>query len=138
MDVECGQEVRPRHYIRSILPGGPVDREGSLCRGDELLEVNGQRLKGLFHDQVVSVLRKVHATTATTLVCGRRLPRSGEPSPIRGTIVNNMEVGHSRKAFDSRVSKTTLPDSTYVTVMHLQLYSTIRVMQVTTFCFHLC
>ncbi len=39
VDVERGREVRPHHYIRSILPGGPVDKEGSLCRGDELLQV---------------------------------------------------------------------------------------------------
>ncbi len=39
VDVERGREVRPHHYIRSILPGSPVDREGSLATGDELLEV---------------------------------------------------------------------------------------------------
>ena len=46
VDVEEGQEVRPHHYIRSILPGGPVGREGTLQPGDELLQVslhfNGQ------------------------------------------------------------------------------------------------
>ena len=39
VDVEDGREVRPHHYIRSILPGGPVAREGTLSSGDELLEV---------------------------------------------------------------------------------------------------
>ncbi len=103
MDVERGREVRPHHYIRSILPGGPVDREGSLSRGDELLEVNGKCLKDLFHHEVVSTLKGVQATTTTTLVCCRKLHTSGQPSPVRGTIVNNVDVGSSRKAFDSRV-----------------------------------
>lgn len=39
VDVEHGQEVRPHHYIRSILPEGPVGRNGRLQSGDELLEV---------------------------------------------------------------------------------------------------
>ena len=37
MDVECGREVRPHHYIRSILPEGPVGQNGLLHSGDELL-----------------------------------------------------------------------------------------------------
>ena len=36
---ETGQEVQPHHYIRSILPEGPVGQEGNLEGGDELLEV---------------------------------------------------------------------------------------------------
>ncbi|KAF2344117.1 PDZ domain [Trinorchestia longiramus] len=42
VDVEGGKEVRPHHYIRSILPQGPVGRSGVLCSGDELLEVSGE------------------------------------------------------------------------------------------------
>lgn len=40
VDVEDGQEVRPHHYIRSILPEGPVGNNGCLHSGDELLEVS--------------------------------------------------------------------------------------------------
>lgn len=40
VDVEGGREVRPHHYIRSILPDGPVGKNGRLCSGDELLEVS--------------------------------------------------------------------------------------------------
>lgn len=39
VDVENGNEVRPHHYIRSILPDGPVGVNGILKSGDELLEV---------------------------------------------------------------------------------------------------
>jgi multiple PDZ domain protein len=39
VDVEDGREVRPHHYIRSILPDGPVGRADTLTSGDELLEV---------------------------------------------------------------------------------------------------
>ncbi len=39
VDVEDGKEVRPHHYIRSILPKGPIGLNGVLRSGDELLEV---------------------------------------------------------------------------------------------------
>lgn len=39
VDVEGGIELRPHHYIRSILPEGPVGQSGKLSPGDELLEV---------------------------------------------------------------------------------------------------
>ena len=39
VDVENGVEVRPHHYIRSILPDGPVGLNGRLVSSDELLEV---------------------------------------------------------------------------------------------------
>lgn len=42
VDVEGGQEVRPHHYIRNILPNGPVGKHGVLQSGDELLEVGCQ------------------------------------------------------------------------------------------------
>lgn len=34
------------HYIRSVLPEGPVGRCGKLFSGDELLEVGPRHLQG--------------------------------------------------------------------------------------------
>lgn len=45
VDVEGGREVRPHHYIRSILSEGPVGQNGLLRSGDELL---GNRLDFFF------------------------------------------------------------------------------------------
>lgn len=45
VDVEGGREVRPHHYIRSILPEGPVGQNALLRSGDELL---GNILLNLF------------------------------------------------------------------------------------------
>ena len=39
VDVEEGVEVRPHHYIRSILPCGPVGATRKFWNGDQLLEV---------------------------------------------------------------------------------------------------
>lgn len=69
VDVEDGVELRPHHYIRSILPEGPVGQNGKLSSGDELLEVNGQKLVGMKHVEVVKILRELPSTVR--LVCSR-------------------------------------------------------------------
>lgn len=69
VDVEGGMEVRPHHYIRSILPEGPVGQNGLLRSGDELLEVNGQRLLGMNHLEVVSILKELPQDVR--MVCAR-------------------------------------------------------------------
>ncbi|GAB6026518.1 hypothetical protein CHUAL_012941 [Chamberlinius hualienensis] len=69
VDIEDGQEVRPHHYIRSILPNGPVGLNGQLRSGDELLEVNGRKLYGLNHKDVVRILKEL--PIYVRMVCGR-------------------------------------------------------------------
>lgn len=70
VDVEGGVELRPHHYIRSILPEGPVGQNGRLKSGDELLEVNGQKLLGIRHVEVVKILKELPSTVR--LVCARK------------------------------------------------------------------
>lgn len=69
VDVEGGREVRPHHYIRSILADGPVGVNGKLRAGDELLEVNGERLFGMNHLEVVAILKELPIDVR--MVCGR-------------------------------------------------------------------
>ncbi|XP_004526207.1 patj homolog isoform X2 [Ceratitis capitata] len=69
VDVEGGREVRPHHYIRSILADGPVGVNGVLRSGDELLEVNGERLLGMNHLEVVAILKELPQDVR--MVCGR-------------------------------------------------------------------
>ncbi|XP_055841787.1 patj homolog [Episyrphus balteatus] len=69
VDVEGGREVRPHHYIRSILSDGPVGINGVLKSGDELLEVNGERLLGMNHLEVVAILKELPQDVR--MVCGR-------------------------------------------------------------------
>ncbi|XP_025061869.1 multiple PDZ domain protein isoform X10 [Alligator sinensis] len=47
------------HFIRSILPEGPVGRSGKLFSGDELLEVNEISLLGENHKDVVNILKEL-------------------------------------------------------------------------------
>ncbi|XP_050059637.1 multiple PDZ domain protein-like isoform X3 [Aphis gossypii] len=70
VDVENGMEVRPHHYIRSVLPEGPVGKNASLQSGDELLEVNGHRLLGRNHMEVVAILKELPLNVR--MICARR------------------------------------------------------------------
>ena len=64
-----GEEQNPHHYIRSILPNGPVGQNGRLLSGDELLEVNHQKLLGLYHSDVVAILKDL--PVHVRIVCAR-------------------------------------------------------------------
>nr|CAH7769658.1 unnamed protein product [Callosobruchus chinensis] len=88
VDVEDGIELRPHHYIRSILPEGPVGKNGRLSPGDELLEVNGQRLLGIKHVDVVKILREL--PTTVRLVCSRE---------HKNRVINTSQ---DREAFEAR------------------------------------
>ncbi|XP_073994431.1 multiple PDZ domain protein-like isoform X3 [Rhodnius prolixus] len=92
VDVEDGQEVRPHHYIRSILAEGPVGQNGKLKSGDELLEVNGHRLLGMNHIEVVTILKEL--PMAVRMVCARR---NGD-----GNALRLIDTSQDRAAFAAR------------------------------------
>lgn len=92
VDVEGGQEVRPHHYIRSILPQGPVGMQGSLLAGDELLQVNEHCLHGLKHTEVVSILKEL--PSSVRLVCARNSIDIG-PRPL-------INMAQDREGFEAR------------------------------------
>ena len=64
-----GEEQNPHHYIRSVLANGPVGKNGKLQSGDELLEVNGRKLLGLYHTDVVGILKELPMNVR--IVCAR-------------------------------------------------------------------
>ncbi|CAH0728652.1 unnamed protein product, partial [Brenthis ino] len=92
VDVEGGQEVRPHHYIRSVLPEGPVGQQGTLTAGDELLEVNEYRLHGLTHTEVVNILKQL--PNRVRLVCARS-STDGGPRPV-------INLAQDREGFEAR------------------------------------
>ncbi|XP_063311207.1 multiple PDZ domain protein isoform X1 [Pelobates fuscus] len=68
------------HFLRSILPEGPVGRSGMLYSGDELLEVNDLSLLGQTHKDVVNILKEL--PISVTMVCCR--PVQPLESPFEG------------------------------------------------------
>lgn len=86
---ENGQEIQPRHYISTVVPDGPVGKQGLLEPGDELLEVNGIRLYGRNHHEVVDILRSLPPKVC--LVCGRH---SEPPTVIEADSPTQTEAVH--------------------------------------------
>ena len=90
VDVESGIELRPHHYIRSILIEGPVGKDGKLAVGDELLQVNEHKLQGLRHTDVVKIIKNLPENVK--IVCARG-------SVSRSSIINTSQ---NPEAFEAR------------------------------------
>uniref|UniRef100_A0A8C3E5E2 Uncharacterized protein n=1 Tax=Corvus moneduloides TaxID=1196302 RepID=A0A8C3E5E2_CORMO len=61
ISVTGGINTSVRHggiYVKSIIPGGPADKDGQIKIGDRLLEVDGISLCGITHKQAVEHLKK--------------------------------------------------------------------------------
>ncbi|KAG5670535.1 hypothetical protein PVAND_000792 [Polypedilum vanderplanki] len=101
VDIESGVEVRPHHYIRSILPEGPVGQNKLLRSGDELLEVNNQRLLGMNHMQVVSILKELPQDVR--MVCRRGMTEiiSFTEDNYRNALIDH---GHANDSNNSNTS----------------------------------
>ncbi|XP_045436198.1 multiple PDZ domain protein isoform X3 [Pipistrellus kuhlii] len=78
------------HFIRSVLPEGPVGHSGKLFSGDELLEVNGITLLGENHQDVVNILKELPIDV--TMVCCRRTVPPTAQSELDGLDLCDIEL----------------------------------------------
>ncbi|XP_015414457.1 PREDICTED: multiple PDZ domain protein isoform X6 [Myotis davidii] len=78
------------HFIRSVLPEGPVGHSGKLFSGDELLEVNGITLLGENHQDVVNILKEL--PIEVTMVCCRRTVPPTTQSELDGLDLCDIEL----------------------------------------------
>ncbi|NXE61106.1 MPDZ protein, partial [Calcarius ornatus] len=79
------------HFIRSILPEGPVGRSGKLFSGDELLEVNDISLLGENHKDVVSILKEL--PIKVTMVCCRPVaPPVTQPEILENLSLSEVQL----------------------------------------------
>ncbi|CAK6434028.1 unnamed protein product [Pipistrellus nathusii] len=78
------------HFIRSVLPEGPVGHSGKLFSGDELLEVNGITLLGENHQEVVNILKELPIDV--TMVCCRRTVPPTAQSELDGLDLCDIEL----------------------------------------------
>ncbi|XP_069374460.1 multiple PDZ domain protein isoform X1 [Paralichthys olivaceus] len=101
------------HYIRSVLPEGPVGRCGKLFNGDELLEVNGISLIGETHKEVVRILKELPLCVNVT--CCRPAPHlqtdmdavqpEPEALPTPFKLKNEIDLSSILVAEDSEVNR---------------------------------
>ncbi|XP_063996644.1 multiple PDZ domain protein isoform X17 [Pogoniulus pusillus] len=79
------------HFIRSILPEGPVGRSGRLFSGDELLEVNDISLLGENHKDVVNILKEL--PIKVTMVCCRPVaPSIAQPEVLESISLSEVQL----------------------------------------------
>ncbi|XP_065513847.1 multiple PDZ domain protein isoform X3 [Caloenas nicobarica] len=79
------------HFIRSILPEGPVGRSGKLFSGDELLEVNEISLLGENHKDVVNILKELPINV--TMVCCRPVaPPITHPEVLESLSLSEVQL----------------------------------------------
>uniref|UniRef100_A0AAY4AM46 Multiple PDZ domain crumbs cell polarity complex component n=1 Tax=Denticeps clupeoides TaxID=299321 RepID=A0AAY4AM46_9TELE len=94
------------HYIRSVLPEGPVGCCGKLYSGDELLEVNGIPLIGETHKEAVNILKEL--PVLVYMVCCR-------PAPLLQTDISSLgdilDPGKSEDSFRENVAEERLGSS---------------------------
>nr|XP_039268480.1 multiple PDZ domain protein-like [Styela clava] len=94
---------QPHHYIRSLLPEGPVGRSQMLQPGDELLEVNKSRILGLHHIEVVTVIKELPLDVC--IVCARPRSRLNIPQMRDSVILEEREgqLFERKPSFDNNV-----------------------------------
>ncbi|XP_074994525.1 multiple PDZ domain protein isoform X2 [Calonectris borealis] len=79
------------HFIRSILPEGPVGQSGKLFSGDELLEVNEISLLGENHKDVVNILKEL--PIKVTMVCCRPVsPPIAHPEVLESLSLSEVQL----------------------------------------------
>ncbi|NXF91456.1 MPDZ protein, partial [Eubucco bourcierii] len=79
------------HFIRSVLPEGPVGQSGRLFSGDELLEVNDISLLGENHKDVVSILKEL--PIKVTMVCCRPVaPSITQPEVMESVSLSDIQL----------------------------------------------
>ncbi|XP_072320966.1 pro-interleukin-16-like isoform X2 [Eucyclogobius newberryi] len=55
-------------YVKTIFPGGAAAADGRLQEGDEVLELNGESLHGLTHDEALNKFKQIRKGVLTLVV----------------------------------------------------------------------
>uniref|UniRef100_H2LHB5 Multiple PDZ domain crumbs cell polarity complex component n=1 Tax=Oryzias latipes TaxID=8090 RepID=H2LHB5_ORYLA len=109
---------RGHHYIRSVLPEGPVGRCGQLFSGDELVEVNGISLIGETHKEVVRILKELPIFVYMT--CCRPPETQSERSDPRSEQVTEESAGNPEAATQDTVTEEGIGSSLAMWELEIQ------------------
>ncbi|XP_018411979.1 PREDICTED: multiple PDZ domain protein [Nanorana parkeri] len=90
------------HFLRSILPEGPVGRSEKLYSGDELLEVNEISLLGQSHKDVVNILKEL--PIGVTMVCCRPVQQLTSPCNDDEQCISENDIHLVEKDFSNHLS----------------------------------
>ncbi|XP_069780286.1 PDZ domain-containing protein 2 isoform X2 [Narcine bancroftii] len=68
-------------FVKTIFPNGAATADGRLKEGDEILEVNGESLQGLTHQQAIRTFKQLRKGVVTLTVRTRLRSPSLTPCP---------------------------------------------------------
>ncbi|XP_059082309.1 uncharacterized protein LOC131879868 isoform X2 [Tigriopus californicus] len=79
----------PGYYVAFILPRGFVQRDGRLLIGDEIVNVNGRRLRGLTMIEAKAILRNCSCLRDIDIVVARQ---SADPAVPRAITIHDQPL----------------------------------------------
>ncbi|KAG7220825.1 hypothetical protein INR49_031564 [Caranx melampygus] len=109
-------------YVKTIFPGGAAAADGRLQEGDEILELNGEALPGLTHDEALHKFKQIKKGLLTLVVrtslrvealCGQaqvaQLCRSRSLSSTTGMARISADMGDSSYLTSSCSNTLSIP-----------------------------
>ncbi|XP_044740835.1 uncharacterized protein LOC123302117 [Chrysoperla carnea] len=90
--------------ITSILPNCEAEKYGKICVGDQIVKINGQRLRGLSMQDVETLIRQ---STGYIEIVLSRVPKTCVKSLPNETIPENHQFKVPRAKIDENPSATT-------------------------------